>query len=130
MLYPSVCLFEGTMINLGRGTYFPFTVLGSPDLKGKYEFNFTPVSIKGMSETPLHMNQVCYGIDLRKYDIGILLKNKQVNLQWMMELYNAYPLKEKFFDYTQSKEMGNINKLAGSTSFKEQIIAGKSEHEI
>ena len=130
MLYPSVCLFEGTVLNLGRGTYFPFTVLGNPELKGKYNFSFTPASIKGMSETPQHMNQVCYGIDLRKYDIDILLKKKQINLQWMMELYNAYPYKEKFFDYTQSKEMGNINKLSGTTQFKEQIIAGKSEAEI
>lgn len=130
MLYPSLCLFEGTVINLGRGTYFPFTVLGSPALQGKYDFSFTPVSIKGMSETPLHMNQVCYGLDLRKYDIDTLLKTKQINLRWMMELYRAYPEKEKFFDYTQSKEMGNINKLAGTLQFKEQIMAGKSEAEI
>jgi len=130
MLYPSVCLFEGTVLNLGRGTYFPFTVLGNPDLKGKYDFSFTPVSIKGMSETPQHMNQVCYGLDLRKYNIEELLKKKQINLQWMMELYKAYPYKEKFFDYTQSKEMGNINKLSGTAQFKEQIIAGKSEAEI
>ncbi|MEP6746348.1 MAG: DUF1343 domain-containing protein [Bacteroidota bacterium] len=130
MLYPSICLFEGTVLNLGRGTYFPFTVLGNPDLKDKYDFNFTPVSIKGMSETPQHMNQVCYGIDLRKYDIGELIKKKKINLQWMMELYKAYPYKEKFFDYTQSKEMGNINKLAGSAQFKEQIIAGVSEADI
>ena len=130
MLYPSVCLFEGTVLNLGRGTYFPFTVLGNPDLKGKYDFSFTPVSIKGMSETPQHMNQVCYGLDLRKYNIEELLKKKQINLQWMMELYKAYPYKEKFFDYTQSKEMGNINKLSGTTQFKEQIITGKSEAEI
>jgi len=130
MLYPSVCLFEGTVLNLGRGTYFPFTVLGNPDLKGKYDFSFTPVSIKGMSETPQHMNQVCYGIDLRKYNIDTLLKKKQLNLQWMMELYKAYPYKEKFFDYTQSKEMGNINKLAGSPLFKDQIMTGKSEAEI
>jgi len=130
MLYPSICLFEGTMINLGRGTYFPFTVLGSPALKGKYDFSFTPVSIKGMSETPLYMNKLCYGIDLRKYDIQQLLKKKQLNLQWMMELYKAYPDKEKFFDNTQSKEMGNINRLAGTTQFKEQIIAGRSAAEI
>jgi uncharacterized protein YbbC (DUF1343 family) len=130
MLYPSVCLFEGTVINLGRGTYFPFTVLGSPALKGQYDFSFTPMSIKGMSETPLHMNQVCYGIDLRKYDIQQLIKKKQLNLQWMMELYRAYPDKEKFFDFTQSKEMGNINKLAGTTRFKEQIMAGAPEAAI
>lgn len=130
MLYPSTCLFEGVYVNHGRGTYFPFTVLGNPDLKGKYDFSFTPSSIKGMSETPLFMNQVCYGLDLRKYDVQELMKKKQINLQWMMELYKNFPNKEKFFDYAQSKEMGNIDKLSGSKLFKEQIIAGNSEAEI
>jgi uncharacterized protein YbbC (DUF1343 family) len=130
MLYPSTCLFEGTYLNHGRGTYFPFIVLGSPDLKGKYAFSFTPVGIKGMAETPLHMNQVCYGLDLREYDINLLRKNKQINLQWMIELYNAYPYKDKFFDSKLSNQMGNIDKLSGTILFREQIIAGKSEKEI
>ncbi|HSU27518.1 MAG TPA: DUF1343 domain-containing protein [Chitinophagaceae bacterium] len=130
MLYPSTCLFEGTYLNHGRGTYFPFTVLGSPELKDKYSFSFTPVGIPGMAETPLHMDQVCYGLDLRKYDIELLRKSKQINIQWMIELYNAYPFKEKFFDSKLSKQMGNIDKLSGTTQFKEQIITGKSEKEI
>jgi len=45
-------------------------------------------------------------------------------------MYKAYPFKEKFFDMSQSKQMGNIDKLAGTTLFKQQIIAGKSEAEI
>jgi uncharacterized protein YbbC (DUF1343 family) len=130
MLYPSTCLFEGTALNHGRGTMFPFTVMGAPELKGKYEFSYTPTGIKGMAETPLHMDKVCYGIDLRNTDIKELMKKKQINLQWMIELYNAFPNKEKFFDKSQSKEMGDITKLAGVAEFKQQIIAGKSEKEI
>jgi uncharacterized protein YbbC (DUF1343 family) len=130
MLYPSTCLFEGTALNHGRGTYFPFTVFGSPLLKGKYEFSFTPKGIPGMAETPLHMNQVCYGLDLRNYDVEKLRATKKINVQWMMELYKAFPQKEKFFDFTQSKEMGNIDRLAGTTQFEEQIIAGMPEEEI
>ena len=130
MLYPTTCLFEGTALNHGRGTYFPFTVLGSPLLKDKYSFSFTPVSIPGMSETPLHMNQVCYGLDLRNYDITELRKTKRINIQWMIELYTAFPIKEKFFDKSQSKEMNDINKLAGVATFREQIISGKSIQEI
>jgi uncharacterized protein YbbC (DUF1343 family) len=130
MLYPSLCLFEGTALNHGRGTYFPFTILGSPDLKARYDFSFTPVGIPGMSETPLYMNQVCYGLDLREYDIKKLMATKRINLQWMMELYKAYPYKEKFFDQKQSNQIGNINGLAGTIHFKEQIMAGKSEAEI
>lgn len=129
-LYPSLCLFEGTIISQGRGTHFPFTVLGNPDLKGKYSFSFTPVSIKGMSETPLHQNKTCYGLDLRKYDTGIFRKTGQINLNWLIELYQAYPFKEKFFDFKQSNQMGNFDKLAGVVTLKEQIIAGKSEKQI
>ena len=130
MLYPSICMFEGIYLNLGRGTYFPFTVLGSPEFKGKYAFSFTPTGIKGMAETPLFMNQVCYGLDLRNYDINLLRKSKQINLQWIMELYKAHPYKEKFFDSKLSKEMGSIEKLIGSGLFRQQIIDGKSEKEI
>jgi uncharacterized protein YbbC (DUF1343 family) len=129
MLYPSLCWFEGTIISQGRGTYFPFTVLGNPLLKG-YSFSFTPVGIKGMAETPLHMNQVCYGLDLRNYDINLLRRSKKLNIQWMKEMYKAYPQKEKFFDFRQSNQMGNIDFRTGDSNFKEQIKAGVSEEEI
>jgi uncharacterized protein YbbC (DUF1343 family) len=130
ILYPSLCLFEGTMISQGRGTYIPFTILGSPDLKGLYEFSFTPVSIPGKSESPLHQDKTCYGLDLRKYDISEYRKKGHINVNWMIDLYKQYPNKGKFFDRSYSKSMGDINKLAGTALFKEQIIAGKSEAEI
>lgn len=130
MLYPSTCLFEGTILNHGRGTLFPFTVLGSPKLKGKYTFSYTPISIPGMAESPLHMNEQCFGIDLRGYDIGKLRKSKRINIEWMLALYKAYPEKEKFFDRTQSKQMGNIDFLAGNFEFRKQVIAGKTSKQI
>ncbi|HEV8269833.1 MAG TPA: DUF1343 domain-containing protein [Chitinophagaceae bacterium] len=130
LLYPSTCMFEGVYINHGRGTMFPFTVLGSPELKGKYKFSYTPKGINGMAETPLFMDQVCYGLDLRNYDVHQLRKTKKINLQWIMELYKAHPYKEKFFDSKLSKEMGTIEKLIGSGLFRQQIIDGKSEKEI
>jgi len=130
LLYPSTCMFEGVYVNHGRGTYFPFTVLGSPELKGKYEFSYTPTGIKGMAETPLFMNQVCYGLDLRNYDTDLLRKSKQINLQWIMELYKAHPYKDKFFDSKLSNQMGTIEKLIGSGLFRQQLIDGKPEKEI
>ena len=130
ILYPSLCLFEGTIISQGRGTYYPFTILGSPKLVGQYSFSFTPQGIKGMAETPLHKNEVCYGLDLRTIDPTVIMQAGKINLQWMMELYRAYPEKEKFFDYKQSNQMGNIDKLAGVAEFKEQIRQGISEDSI
>jgi uncharacterized protein YbbC (DUF1343 family) len=130
LLYPTTCLFEGTYLNLGRGTQFPFTIVGSPALKGKYSFSFTPVSIKGMAETPLFMNQVCYGLDLRKYDTDNFRKDKKIKLSWLIELYKASPNKADFFNSKLSNQMGVIERLVGVADFRQQIIAGKSEKEI
>jgi uncharacterized protein YbbC (DUF1343 family) len=130
LLYPSTCMFEGVYVNHGRGTMFPFTVLGSPELKGKYEFSYTPTGIKGMAETPLFMDQLCYGLDLRNYDTEQLRKTKKINLQWIMELYKAHPYKEKFFDSKLSKQMNNIEIQTGSGLFRQQIIDGVSEEVI
>ena len=130
LLYPSTCMFEGVYINHGRGTMFPFTVLGSPELKGKYEFSYTPTGIKGMAETPIFMNEVCYGLDLRNYDTELLRKSKKINIQWIMELYKVHPYKEKFFDSKLSKQMNNIEIQIGSGLFRQQIIDGVSEEVI
>lgn len=130
ILYPTLCLFEGTIISQGRGTHFPFTVLGAPAFKGQYDFSFTPVSIPGMSETPLHMNETCYGRDFRNYDLEKLKKLKRVQIEWMLELYQQYPDKARFFDRSVSKQIGRIEVLAGNGVFKEQVMAGKSAEEI
>ena len=130
LLYPTTCLFEGIYLNHGRGTQFPFTVLGAPYLKGKYSFSYTPTGIKGMAETPLFMDQVCYGLDLRNYDTSIFRKTKQINIGWVIELYKASPQKENFFKSSLSKEMGTIERLIGVSDFRQQIIDGKSEKEI
>ncbi len=122
-LYPSLCMFEGTNISQGRGTTYPFQVLGSPLLKGKYDFNFTPKSIDGMSKNPPLENQVCYGIDFREIDIQKLRSAQQLDVKLILDLYQAYPDKENFFTPF-------FNKLAGNDVLMEQIKSGKTEAEI
>jgi uncharacterized protein YbbC (DUF1343 family) len=129
MLYPSTCMFEGVYLNHGRGTYFPFTVIGSPELKGIYSFSYTPTSIKGMSATPIFMDQECFGLDLRNYDVEKLRKSKKINISWIIELYKAHPFKEKFFERL-SKEMNSIEIQIGVGEFRQQVINGVSEEEI
>ncbi|WP_461451801.1 exo-beta-N-acetylmuramidase NamZ family protein [Mucilaginibacter sp.] len=123
LLYPSLCLFEGTTLSVGRGTYDPFHEIGHPLLKGKYNYSFTPVSIPGMSEEPPQKNQVCYGIDLKNYDTGIIQSSGKLNLTWLLELYNAFPDKAHFFN-------AYFVKLAGTAELRKQIEAGKTEREI
>jgi uncharacterized protein YbbC (DUF1343 family) len=125
LLYPSLCLFEGTIISQGRGTYHPFQVLGAPALAGKFSYSFVPQSIPGMSENPIHLGQNCYGLDLSKEQI-----DEKLNLDWLLTFYKAYPNKKAFFDYKNYPQMGNFDKLAGTANLKQQIIKGKSARAI
>ncbi|MRX45959.1 exo-beta-N-acetylmuramidase NamZ family protein [Pedobacter puniceum] len=122
-LYPSLCMFEGTAISQGRGTLYPFQVLGHPALKGKYEFSFTPISIVGMSKNPPLENQICYGIDFRGTAIKDIQNQKQLNIGILLKLYQDFPDKEKFFTPF-------FNKLAGNAKLMQQIKDGKTEAEI
>ncbi len=118
-LYPSLCLFEGTNVSVGRGTEFPFQIIGFPDKKFG-DFSFTPVSKKNMESKPLHQNKICYGIDLR--DAAL---DSKFSLKYFLEFYRKSGWKEKFF---VQKEF--FNKLAGNSDLQKQIIEGKSESEI
>jgi uncharacterized protein YbbC (DUF1343 family) len=123
LLYPSVCLFEGTTLSLGRGTYSPFLQIGHPLLKGVYDYSFTPVSIPGMSDEPPQKNLVCYGIDLKNYNTNIFKTTGRLNLGWLLELYKAFPDKAHFFT-------AYFTKLAGTDELRKQIEDGKTEKEI
>jgi uncharacterized protein YbbC (DUF1343 family) len=119
-LYPSICLFEGTDISLGRGTEMPFQILGSPALKNvpNMTFQFTPVEIKGVTFDPPHENELCYGIDLRQVPAA-----RKVDLQYLLKVYKLYPAKEKFF-------IKSFNVLAGTEELQQQIKAGLTEEQI
>jgi uncharacterized protein YbbC (DUF1343 family) len=116
-LYPSICLFEGTVISLGRGTPTPFQILGNPELKDM-PFTFTPVPLKGYSIEPPHKNALCYGIDLR----GVTPPHK-VDLSYLIMFYQKYPDKEKFFT-------SYFEKLAGTAKLRQQIKDGLTEEQI
>lgn len=116
-LYPSICLFEGTVISVGRGTPTPFQILGNPELKGM-PYSFTPVSIKGFSTEPPLKNQLCYGMDLRS-----VKPKRKLDLSYLLKFYELYPDKEKFF-------LPYFDRLAGTAELKKQIAAGLSEDQI
>lgn len=130
ILYPSTCLFEGVKVNHGRGTDFPFVFLGAPMYKGVYSFSFIPVSKKGKSESPLYMNETCYGLDLRNYDLQGLIDSKRLNLGWIIEFYANSPEKDNFFDQSFSKQIGSIEKLVGVDAFRRQVESGWTEEQI
>ena len=115
-LYPSLCLFEGTNISIGRGTDYPFQHFGAPYLESNY--SFTPKSGEG-SKYPKHKNIECFGTDLRFQDNYLT----NINLNWIINSYNNCPYKQKFFT-------NFFDKLAGTDKLRLQIIDGKTEKEI
>lgn len=116
-LYPSLCLFEGTVISVGRGTDTPFQVIGNP-LFTDLPYSFTPVPIPGVSNTPPHQGKTCYGLDLRAVAV-----EPRIDLSYLLNFYQKYPDKEKFF-------IGSFNRLAGTDKLQEQIKKGMTEAEI
>jgi len=115
-LYPSICLFEGTNVSVGRGTPTPFQVIGSPYYTDK-TFSFTPESTAGATNPPLK-GQTCYGMNLTDP-----AKAQPFTLAYLLEMYQHSTQKNKFFN-------NFFEKLAGTPKLREQIIAGKSETEI
>lgn len=121
-LYPSLCFFEGTVISVGRGTPTPFQVIGNPQLSS-YSFSFTPVTIKGVANQPLHEHKLCYGLDLRT-----ATTQKKIDLSYLLAMYKAYPDKDNFFWNPFDKNY--IDKLAGTAVFKQQVRDGLTEDQI
>ena len=120
-LYPSTCLFEGTVLSCGRGTDTPFQLFGHPDMPGS-DFSFTPRPNEGASDPKLNGIK-CYGVDLREATKDGIVPVPHMQLNWIIDAYNAFPDKENFFT-------SYITLLAGSETLEEQIRAGLSEDEI
>ncbi|UOG73494.1 DUF1343 domain-containing protein [Hymenobacter tibetensis] len=116
VLYPTVCLFEGTDVSVGRGTGTPFEVIGSPTQPTSRPFSFTPKPNAG-SPTPPQNGKTCYGLNLKSVDsLGFSLK-------YLLDFYQQSSAKDKFFTKY-------FEQLSGTSSLRQQVVAGKSEAEI
>ena len=121
LLYPSLGLFEGSIISIGRGTDYPFQEIGSPFSKS-LNYSFTPVS-NMISKKPKYQDTVCYGINLRPLFKEQLMQ-KSISISWLSLIYNQTPEKQlTFFDK-------NFNYHAGNDELKEQIMNHTSEKNI
>jgi uncharacterized protein YbbC (DUF1343 family) len=119
-LYPSLCFFEGTGVSVGRGTHFPFQVLGYPDAKAG-TFFFTPKPLPGFDVNPLHKDQICYGIDLRKtaFEGGLSVRFVADFFERLGRDEQAFFTRARWFDL-----------LAGTDVLRKQIVAGLTDNEI
>lgn len=121
-LYPSLCLFEGTTVSLGRGTTKPFECLGKPG-NSIGDYTFTPINLPGIAEKPPFQDTLCRGFLLSEYAKNFMFFEMKINLYWLKELYKVEKDKSMFFTPF-------FDKLAGSSQLRRQIAEGKSEEEI
>ena len=125
-LYASLCLFEATSVSVGRGTYFPFQVIGSPLLpKDKFPFSFTPKALEGFDKNPLHKNVACHGLDLRKTDISGL---NGFSLKYVIEMYREFKRMNKSESFLTRPKWFDL--LMGTNQVRLDMLKGKSEEEI
>jgi len=120
-LYPSLCLFEGTPISVGRGTDKPFQVLGHPKMTSD-RFSFIPKSMVG-AKSPKLEGKKCNGYDLSFFGDEYMKEKGGLNLYWLIDIYNNFPEKKGFFT-----EMFQL--LSGTDLLQQQIEAGKTEEDI
>jgi len=118
LLYPTLGLFEGTIMSVGRGTSSPFEVIGHPNFPIK-TFSFVPKSTIG-ALNPLFEGKKCYGIDLRNEKFYL---NKKINISLIIKVYNLMKNNKNFFN-------SYFNYLAGNEKLMQQITSGLSEDEI
>lgn len=116
-LYASLCLFEGTSVSVGRGTDFPFQVVGGPEYAAHFGFSFVPVSRPGATK-PLQEGRTCHGLDLRQ-DTTV----RGFSLAPLLAFYEKSPDKAKFFN-------AFFDKLAGTDQLRLQISRGMNEVQI
>lgn len=119
-LYPTLCLFEGTVESVGRGTDWPFMLVGHPNVKA-YEFSFTPRSMPGAKHPPLE-GQLCHGTYFGNYDLEIA-RDLAFSLHWLIMGYIEMDMGATYFN-------SMFDKLIGVDYVRPMIIAGASEDEI
>ncbi len=118
-LYPSLGLFEGTIISVGRGTDNPFQVVGHPDIKASY--SFVPRPMEG-AKTPKYTGKSCFGHYLGDFADSYIKDSKQIYLLWLTGTYKQLK-NATFFDE-------NFNFHAGNATLQQQIKSGLSEEKI
>ncbi|MDG2450473.1 MAG: DUF1343 domain-containing protein [Saprospiraceae bacterium] len=125
LLYPSLCYFEGTHASVGRGTSDQFQVIGHPALKENYDFSYIPRSGEG-AKYPKHENKECFGLDLSQIATSQLIDAKRIDLDYLIQVHKDFIDKETPFFIDNNF----FDKLAGSDTFKKQIIEGLTSDEI
>ncbi len=120
-LYPSICIFEATIMSVGRGTNLAFTSLAYPH-KAFGKKLYTPQPQKGADLNPKHRGKLCYGVDLSRSFID----KKEINLDWLVK-YHAIAQREGL-SLVNQRQLFSL--LMGNKRILKMLQEGKSAQEI
>jgi uncharacterized protein YbbC (DUF1343 family) len=121
LLPTSLCLFEGTVVSIGRGTDLPFEVIGHPELSSG-NLVFTPKPIPGVSDNPPLEGMECHGFRLSE-EAARLKHQGELDLEWLIKAYSELNMNSDFF-------IPYFDKLAGTDKLKKQVMDGLPEKAI
>ncbi len=118
-LYPSLCFFEATSVSIGRGTNFPFQLIGYPDPKFG-DFSFTPQTIKGVAHNPIQEEQKCFGERFEEFD-----QIQRFTLSYFLKYYHSFENESQFL----TRERW-FNLLSGNDTLIKKIRDNWTEEQI
>lgn len=145
-LYPTLCFFEGTDVSIGRGTDFPFQLIGHPFV----EFGNTKVPVKANSAAPhpKHENSILKAHVFTFADpTNLESPGPRQALQEYLPI-NGLDIDTLIDAYSRFSEYNNMvgangsseetfftrpdffDKLAGTDALRTQIQTGKTPTEI
>ena len=135
LLYPGICLLEGTSASVGRGTRTPFKMVGYPGidaaelakrLNGRklpgVRFDsivFTPESLPGMSSRPAYKDRKIAGIKITVSDPRTY-RSVETGIHILGALYGLLDPagREKFFSRS------GFDHLAGTATVRQAVSGG------
>jgi uncharacterized protein YbbC (DUF1343 family) len=137
-VYPGTCLFEGTNISEGRGTYLPFQQIGAPWFREEDFFMlnkivnfpgvhfgpvlFSPISIPDMAPAPKFKNQKLTGFSIAVTD----RKNFRPYLTGIGLVKYLYDLNKEQFVWKEK----HFDRLCGTKKIRNFIVRGARIEEI
>lgn len=129
LVYPGICLLEGTNISEGRGTMFPFLQFGAPFIRSQglisslkilkidgaelQSITFTPENIETMASNPKYKDEICNGVKLKITD-----RNKFESVKFSVKL--LYVL-VKLYDNNIKFNAASFDRLAGTDKLRRQL---------
>jgi uncharacterized protein YbbC (DUF1343 family) len=130
VLYPGMCLLEGTNLSLGRGTSLPFEVCGAPWLDGyalaekMNALNLAGVHFRQTRFTPSASNHT--GIECQGVQVHVMDRNMLRPVEMALNLIGVVrQMSGSAFGWNS-----HLERLAGNRALRSSLEAGIAASEI